>query len=274
MKKEFIEKYKNEVKRCLNDLKHKDTIKKQVPNMLTASRMIAPIFIVPTVLSGNLLGAGILAIAFALTDAFDGYFARKYDAVTEFGRELDPVSDKIFATGLIIPLVILQPVLLINLALEAVIALINVNSKAKGNNPKTVLLGKLKTASLSLLLITLYVSLSKVVSPTIVKTLLLSTTLLQVFASIKYFVIDKEKDDVKKNELINVNNLVNDSVTEKELEKINLNKLAKEINNGEIQNKPNISLQIDELNKLKEEYTKIEEPTNGKVLSLKKDNKN
>lgn len=38
------------------------------------------------------LGIGIIAI---LTDRLDGYFARKYGEVTEFGKIIDPVADKI-----------------------------------------------------------------------------------------------------------------------------------------------------------------------------------
>ena len=40
---------------------------------------------------------GFLFIITSLTDYFDGYVARKYDIVTDFGKMIDEISDKILS---------------------------------------------------------------------------------------------------------------------------------------------------------------------------------
>ncbi|MBI5470877.1 MAG: CDP-alcohol phosphatidyltransferase family protein [Ignavibacteriae bacterium] len=69
-----------------------------ISNLLSLTRVIlaAPFALVmlSDVPNASLWGIAILALA-ALTDKFDGVFARKYHQVTEWGKILDPVSDKI-----------------------------------------------------------------------------------------------------------------------------------------------------------------------------------
>ena len=45
------------------------------------------------------LTAYILAILAGLTDLLDGYIARRYNFVSDFGALMDPLADKIFVTG-------------------------------------------------------------------------------------------------------------------------------------------------------------------------------
>lgn len=52
----------------------------------------------------NWLGAGVFVIA-AITDAFDGYLARKWDQTSAFGAFLDPVADKLMVGAALIVLV-------------------------------------------------------------------------------------------------------------------------------------------------------------------------
>ena len=103
--KNFINKLNKEIKNNLSDLKHKETVIKQIPNLLTFSRLIAPLIIIPLIISNHHFEAMIITICFALTDLIDGRIARKYNIVSEFGRQLDPVCDKVFVGGIIIPLV-------------------------------------------------------------------------------------------------------------------------------------------------------------------------
>ena len=46
--------------------------------------------------------AGVLFIIASLTDFFDGYVARKYDMVTDFGKMVDAISDKMLTNSLLV----------------------------------------------------------------------------------------------------------------------------------------------------------------------------
>ena len=65
-------------------------------NLLTFSRIVlgAVIFLLLMSSDGYLL-ALILFFMASITDYFDGYLARKYDAVSQLGEVLDPIADKI-----------------------------------------------------------------------------------------------------------------------------------------------------------------------------------
>ncbi len=88
--------------------------RKDLPNYLTIARLIlAAIFFavlnqyryVGPDLSINrwalLVGIVLFAIA-AITDALDGYFARRWQVVSKFGRIMDPVADKLLVVGAVI----------------------------------------------------------------------------------------------------------------------------------------------------------------------------
>ena len=72
------------------------------PNKLTLARMIAtPIFMVIMLLSFKFhyLISLVLFIAASLTDMIDGQMARKYNMVTDFGKFMDPLADKMLTTA-------------------------------------------------------------------------------------------------------------------------------------------------------------------------------
>ncbi len=76
-----------------------------LPNKLTLIRIaLVPIFMVFTV-SDNLwtrLFALVIFIAAALTDLYDGYVARKWGLVTNFGKFMDPLADKFLISAALI----------------------------------------------------------------------------------------------------------------------------------------------------------------------------
>jgi len=82
-----------------------------LPNFLTLSRIfLTPLLVVVllTKIEGKeIYGALIFCVA-ALTDYFDGYFARKRNQVTTIGKLLDPIADKLLITSAFISLVELQ----------------------------------------------------------------------------------------------------------------------------------------------------------------------
>lgn len=94
-----------------------------IPNKITVSRiLLIPVFVVIVMFNfgwGNitLFGAympvhhfvGALIFIFAsATDWVDGYYARKYNLVTNFGKFLDPLADKLLVSAALILLVELQ----------------------------------------------------------------------------------------------------------------------------------------------------------------------
>ena len=135
----------------------KDGLKKQIPNMLTFSRAISPIIIIPTIILGRLDVAVVELIVFEITDFLDGRLARKYNCVSNFGVKLDAVCDKIFALGIMIPAIIKIPALFINLLLELGIGYVNIISESKNNHPRSNIIGKIKTAFLSITLVLVYI---------------------------------------------------------------------------------------------------------------------
>lgn len=73
------------------------------PNKLTVGRIIATPFFMAAMLIDALpyhyLLALILFIGASLTDMIDGKMARKYNLVTDFGKFLDPLADKMLTTA-------------------------------------------------------------------------------------------------------------------------------------------------------------------------------
>lgn len=173
----------------------KKEIKRQIPNLLTLSRGLAPIVIIPAILFNKLYFVIILLIIFALTDFLDGKMARKYNLVSEFGVKLDAVCDKIFAISLIIPAIINHGIFIFNFVMEIAISYTNLLSYTKGNNPRSTIIGKIKTALLSLTLILSYIP---NMNNLVIFIFSLITIICQVITLIKYINTDMEMDKNKK----------------------------------------------------------------------------
>ena len=69
------------------------------PNKITAVRILASLFVFVALQFNWYTVALVLFILAAGTDWLDGYLARKYDLVTQLGRVLDPLADKIIICG-------------------------------------------------------------------------------------------------------------------------------------------------------------------------------
>ncbi len=187
---EFIKEFISDVKNIKND-----GIKKHIPNILTFSRALAPVIVIPTIFLNKLDWVIIELAILAMTDFLDGKLARKYGVVSLFGRKLDAVCDKIFALSLVIPATFKFQILLFNLILELAISYVNLKSQLKGNMPVSTVIGKIKTTFLSITLILIYMP---NISYNVLFYASIGTLLLQVWALVKYINIDIDKDKKKK----------------------------------------------------------------------------
>lgn len=125
-----------------------------LPNKLTIIRMaLIPLFILCFYLPvrwWNIVAAVIFVAAYA-TDTFDGYYARKYNLVTDFGKLMDPMADKMLTTSALIMLVyksMLSPIpALIIILREFVISGCRLVWAGKGNVVAANWIGKMKTVT-------------------------------------------------------------------------------------------------------------------------------
>ena len=67
-----------------------------LPNIISLIRIILIIPMIIFMQSQNQLGIIIVVILGVASDYLDGYFARKYNIITELGKIIDPLADKVF----------------------------------------------------------------------------------------------------------------------------------------------------------------------------------
>ena len=133
-------------------------------NILTLSRIFlaALIFILLMSPDGYFLALALFFLA-GITDYFDGYFARKYNATSQLGEILDPIADKILILFVLFGLAINLSSYLIGLIGATIItreiwvgALRDLNARNGNNNAtKVTFLAKIKT-TIQLFTISIY----------------------------------------------------------------------------------------------------------------------
>lgn len=69
-------------------------IAKHIPNILTVFRFILIPFIVLNLANDKYLAAFVIFTVSGLTDILDGFIARKFNFITNFGKLIDPLADK------------------------------------------------------------------------------------------------------------------------------------------------------------------------------------
>jgi len=123
-----------------------------LPNKLTAFRMACiPLVVFCLSFPGrwySFLASLFIGMAF-ITDILDGYYARKYGAVTTLGKFMDPLADKILVTVTMIMLIPLGriPILIVVVIIAREMAVTGLRSIAaeKGIVIQAEKLGKFKT---------------------------------------------------------------------------------------------------------------------------------
>lgn len=123
-----------------------------LPNALTLLRILAVPVVVVALLgetpNGDALAAAVFALA-AATDGLDGYFARSRDAVTNFGKLMDPIADKLLITAALVSLVSLHRldawVAMVIIAREIAVTGLRAIAAERGIVIAASWLGKIKT---------------------------------------------------------------------------------------------------------------------------------
>jgi CDP-diacylglycerol---glycerol-3-phosphate 3-phosphatidyltransferase len=123
-----------------------------LPNALTLARiLLVPVLVVALTVEspgGSTIAAVVFAVA-ALTDGLDGYMARSRQAVTTFGKVMDPVADKLMIAAALISLVSLdrlEPwVAMVIIAREFAVSGLRIAAGQQGVVIPASRLGKVKT---------------------------------------------------------------------------------------------------------------------------------
>ena len=159
-----------------------------------------PIYKVGTnvTISLNYIIAGILFVIASFTDFLDGNIARKNNIVTDFGKVMDAIADKVLVNGVLIilayngniPLII--PVVII--LRDTVVDSIKMIAGKKGNVVAASIWGKLKTICMMVGLCLVFFSNLpfELIGIRLDYILLIIATILSIYSGIQYFIANKE----------------------------------------------------------------------------------
>lgn len=173
-----------------------------LPNKLTMGRIILIPFIVVFLYMSHLyawtrIAALILYIMAAVTDWADGYIARKYNLVTNFGKIMDPLADKLLVTAPMLCLVE-QGVFpawcaMLIIAREFLITGLRVVAAADGTVIAATMWGKVKT-TVQLIVLGIAVCFPRIMvkSVDVVSILIYITTAVTVISGVVYIAQNKK----------------------------------------------------------------------------------
>ena len=150
------------------------------------------------VVSLRILIAGVLFVIGSVTDFLDGYIARSKNIVTDFGKVMDAIADKILVNGVLIILAyegmisIIIPVVIITR--DTIVDSCKMISGNKGKVVAASIMGKLKTICMMVgLSLTMFYNLPfEMFGIPFARVLLIIATILSVISGIQYFNNSKE----------------------------------------------------------------------------------
>jgi CDP-diacylglycerol--glycerol-3-phosphate 3-phosphatidyltransferase len=164
-------------------------------NKLTLTRVaMIPIFLIILYLDfpgNNYVGLAIFILA-SITDFVDGYIARHYNQVSDFGKFMDPIADKLLVTAAMLMFVDwgLMPawVLLVVIAREFAVTSLRLVAVDQGRVIAAGKSGKVKTASTMVCICIMFLPISALVN-TICWIVILVTT---VYSGVEYFIKNRD----------------------------------------------------------------------------------
>lgn len=175
-----------------------------LPNKLTMFRVILIPFFVFFLLAPWFTGYGnyiavVIFIAASLTDLLDGKIARKYNLVTNFGKFMDPLADKLLVCSALICLVELSRIpawiVIIIIAREFIISGFRLIAAESGVVIAASYWGKFKTTAQMIAVILLVLDLPNAVFQTLGTVFVYIALVLTVVSLVDY--IAKNKDVLK-----------------------------------------------------------------------------
>lgn len=141
---------------------------------------------------------GIIFLIASLTDFLDGNLARKKGLVTDFGKVMDAIADKVLVNGVLIVLAcnglinVVVPVIIITR--DIFVDSIKMVAGSKGKAVGASVLGKLKTICMmtGLTLVFFYNIPFELLNINVAEGLLYAATVLSIISGIQYYLVNKE----------------------------------------------------------------------------------
>lgn len=172
-----------------------------LPNKLTVLRVLMiPVFVLFMITplaegSGKYIALALFCIA-SLTDMLDGKIARKYNLVTNFGKFMDPLADKLLVSAALICLIEMGKlqawIVLIIISREFIISGFRLVASDSGIVIAASYWGKFKTVSHMAMIILLILDIQTPVMQTITTAVVWIGLVLTVVSLVDYVVKNKQ----------------------------------------------------------------------------------
>lgn len=171
-----------------------------LPNKLTIVRIIMIPFFVFFLLTDFVAGskwiATVLFCAASITDFLDGHIARKYNLVTNFGKFMDPLADKLLVCSALICLIALDRIpawiVIVIISREFIISGFRLIAADNGVVIAASYWGKFKTASQMVTVILLVLNIQNTVFTVLGTVFIYISLVLTVVSLIDYIAKNKE----------------------------------------------------------------------------------
>lgn len=166
-----------------------------LPNKLTLFRIfLIPVFIIVMMINipNKFLIACMIFIIASVTDAMDGHIARKYNLITDFGKFMDPLADKLLVISALTTMIEFDLVaawmVIIIVARELTVSILRAIAAADGKVIAASSGGKLKTISqmIAIVVLLLAAETGNVLLLDTGKIIILIATLLTLYSGWEY----------------------------------------------------------------------------------------
>ena len=190
-----------------------------LPNKITFSRLVIAVIILvllafpwyevgltfPVYLVFNRIAvdikyviAGVLFVIASLSDFLDGYYARKLNIVTNFGKVMDAIADKVLVNGLLVILAfdgfisVVIPVVVITR--DIIVDSIKMSAGSGGKAVAASMLGKIKTLCMmsGIALLLFYNLPFELIGLNVADVLVVVATILSVVSGCQYYMVNKD----------------------------------------------------------------------------------